>query len=233
MVLAQQEGKPAPALAQFVHNQLRALVLDSRFACVGARSAFSQGTYRFGLYPELGSSEAIAGLGKGLGTFVVEQPTLGGDFTTFVASFVGPVPEDEEHFERLLWQQLQGLHDIDIHSWDTTVSSDPEDPQFSFSFAGRAFFIVGLHSGSTRWTRRFAWPTIVFNAHYQFERLREKGLFERFQRTIRGRDVGLQGSINSNLTTFGELTEARQYSGRPVGESWKCPFHIRKEDGAA
>jgi FPC/CPF motif-containing protein YcgG len=226
LVLPLEDEKPAPALAQFVHNQLRSLILNPGFACVGAQSALNQGTYRFGLYQELGSHETTTALFEGLRLFVHEQPTFDNDFTTFIASFVGPVSENEEHFETLLWQQLQQLHDMDTTPWDSTVSSDPRSPRFSFSIAGLAFFVVGLHSGSARWTRRFAWPTLVFNVHAQFEHLREKGRFERFQQIIRTRDQKLQGNINSNLTNFGDVTDARQYSGRPVGEDWHCPMHV-------
>jgi FPC/CPF motif-containing protein YcgG len=27
------------------------------------------------------------------------------------------------------------------------------------------------------------------------------------------------------LAQHGTISEARQYSGRPVDENWKCPFH--------
>lgn len=222
------DQKNAPPLSQFVHNQIRSLVLDTRFACLGARSAVSQGAYRFGFYPEMGSLEASIRLSEGLRLFVREQPMLGNDFTTFIASFMGPTSVDDERFEHLLWSQLQALHDADTDPWDSTVSSDPQDPHFSFSFAGRGFFIIGLHSGSTRWTRRFAWPTLVFNAHYQFEQLREKGQFERFQQLIRTRDKALQGNINPNLATFGAITEARQYSGRQIEGTWNCPLHVHQ-----
>jgi hypothetical protein len=227
-----EQEKPIPALAEFVHSQVRALVLEPHFACVGARAALNQSTYRFGMYPALTSPAATAGLCRDLFTFVSEQQELGGDFTTFIASFDGPTPQDEEHFERLAWSQLQALHDRDhvYHGWDPSVSPDPEDPRFSFSFAGRAFFIVGLHPGSARWARRFAWPTLVFNAHYQFERLRATGRFARFQQVIRDRDRALQGHINPNLANFGDRSEARQYSGRPVGDEWRCPLHVHRGD---
>jgi FPC/CPF motif-containing protein YcgG len=221
-----ENDQPAPALAQFVHHQLRSLILNTGFVCVGAQAALNQGTYRFGLYQEIGSQEATTALTAGLRLFVRERPAFDTTFTTFIASFTGPVSANEEHFESLLWQQLQQLHDRDTTPWDSTVSSDPHAPHFSFSFAGLAFFVVGLHGGSARWARRFAWPTLVFNAHAQFEHLREKGQFDRFQHVIRTRDKALQGNINPNLANFGELTDARQYSGRVVGEGWHCPLHI-------
>src|SRR5262249_58806187 len=127
--------------------------------------------------------------------------------------------------ERLFWEQVSCLAERDEAAWDADVSSDPEDPQFSFSFGGRAFFLVGLHPGSSRWARRFAWPTIVFNAHHQFEHLRATGRYAGLQTAIRGRDVALQGSPNPNLAAFGTASEARQYAGRAVEPDWRCPFH--------
>jgi hypothetical protein len=174
---------------------------------------------------DLASPQGTTLLAHALGRFIAEQSCIDGDFTTFIASFGGPTLRDEEHFDSLLWKQLQILSDDDKEDWDPTVASDPADPRFSFSFAGRAFFVVGLHSSSSRWDRRFAWPTLVFNAHYQFERLKQTGKFDRMQSVIRSRELNLQGSINVNLTSFGSDSEAKQYSGKPVTETWKCPFH--------
>lgn len=230
LVYLLDQEKSVFALAEFVHGQIRALFLEPKFVCVGAMAAINEGTYRFGMYGTMDSSEATAGLCRDLFAFVDEQDEIDSNFTTFIASFSSPNPNDEKHFEHLVWNQLQSLHDHDLCVWDTTVSSDPEDPHFSFSFAGRAFFIVGLHASSARWSRRFAWPTLVFNAHHQFEELREASKFEQFQKIIQARDRLLQGTININLANFGEASEARQYSGRPVDEAWKCPLKVRKKD---
>ena len=219
-------GEPAAPLAELVHGSLRALVLNPGFSCVGAKSALRGGRYRVGVYGEMASPGATAGLARDLFEFVEEQPYLGDGFSTYLASFAGPNVADEAGFEELLWAQLQGLHDLDLrhHAWDPSVSPDPEDADFSFSFGGRAFFVVGLHPASSRFARRFAWPTLAFNAHEQFEKLREKGRFARIQEVVRTREVSLQGGLNPNLGDFGELPEARQYSGRRVERDWRCPF---------
>ena len=225
---------PAP-LARVVHESFRAHVLDSEFPCVGGKAAINQDTYRFGLYAEMNSPAATAGLAYDLWEYARERPSFETDFATYVASFAGPLVADEMAWEKLLWSQLQSLHDLDRihHAWDPTVSDDPADPGFSFSFAGTAFFVVGLHPASSRRSRRFAWPTLVFNAHVQFERLREQNQFERLRETVRARDYKLQGSLNPNLGNFGESSEARQYSGRAVEEGWRCPFSARPGGGPA
>jgi uncharacterized protein len=223
-------GEPATPLQEFVHDSFRALVLNPAFSCVGAKSAVQRGSYNFGLYAEMDSLGSTAGLTRDLFDFVEEQEDWDGEFSTFIACFEGPVGLAEEEFEWLLWAQLQRLHEEDRHhhSWDASVSPDPGDPQFAFSFAGRAFFVVGLHSTSSRFARRFAWPTLVFNAHHQFEKLRGEGRYARVQEVVRDRERNLQGNLNPNLADFGSRSEARQYSGRPVEEEWRCPFHAHE-----
>jgi hypothetical protein len=220
------ERSPSP-LAGLVHQSFRSHVLNQEFPCVGAKAAINNNAYRFGFYPEMNTQATTAGLAYDLWEYTQERPTLGTEYATFIATFAAPVPNNEREWERLLWSQLQNLHELDRphHAWDATVSSDPDDPAFSFSFAETAFFIIGLHPASSRLARRFRWPTLVFNAHEQFERLREQHQFDRMRETVRERDYKLQGSLNPNLSNFGERSEARQYSGRAVEENWRCPFH--------
>jgi FPC/CPF motif-containing protein YcgG len=224
-----QDDTPATELTAFVHDGVRALTLNEHFTCVGAKSAIRQGAYRFALYPELGAQASASGLARDLFAFAGEFPSFDTEFTTFIASFESPAAVDEGTFEALLWQTLQHLHDLDVahHTWDDRVSGDWADPRFAFSFARTAFFIVGLHAGSSRVARRFAWPTLVFNPHGQFDRLRDDGRFERFQQVIRGAELALQGNINPMVADFGERSEAPQYSGRHVDAGWTCPFHRR------
>ena len=206
LVSAAVPPAPVPPLAEFVHDGFRALVLNSHFTCVAAKSAFNKDNYRFAMYEnDLASPGATAGLARDLYSFLREQDTLRHNgFSTFVASFSGPTITGEKDFEQRLWQQLQELHELDapFHDWDSSVSDDPNDPHFEFSFAARAFFVVGMHPASSRWTRRFAWPTLVFNAHFQFEELRQSGKYGRMQDVMRTRDRQLQGSINANLADY-------------------------------
>ena len=148
------------------------------------------------------------------------------EYATFVAIFKRPRELNEIEFENLFWQQLRALHRYDgAHfDWDPSVGSHPADPHFSFSFAGQALYVIGMHPNSSREARRFPWPALVFNPHEQFERLRADGKWKRMQETIRSRDFELQGSINPMLSDFGEQSEARQYSGRAVEDNWQAPF---------
>jgi uncharacterized protein len=216
--------------AQVVHEAIRDRLLSPEFPCLGARSALRRGTYEFGVYDELGTSDAARRLWGDLRAFT---PRTHGDdavFTTYIASFRQPADIGEREFEALLWQQLQLLHDIDrrCHAWDPRVSSDPHDGRFSFSVAGAAYFVVGLHPRSSRQARRFALPTLCFNPHAQFDVLRLTGRYARLRDRIRDRDQVLQGSINPMLRDFGDVSEAAQYSGRRTAPSWRCPLQTHR-----
>jgi FPC/CPF motif-containing protein YcgG len=217
-------------IVQRVEEAFTAFVADERFPCLAAKGVLRRGDHRLRVYGRLGSRTSSAAVARDLAAFVPEK--LDGDrFTAFVAVFEGRAPATEQGFERGLWTTLQRLHDRDDPNgvWDPEVSSDPENPDFSFSFAGRAFFVVGLHPRSSRLARQFRWPALVFNPRAQFQQLRDRGLFDPLRDAIRARDVALQGSVNPTLTDFGMRSEARQYSGRDTtNEEWRCPFRRRR-----
>jgi FPC/CPF motif-containing protein YcgG len=224
------EAAPVQPFAHVANDAFRTFVLDDAFSCLGAKSAIRRGTYRLGTYACLDDPAVTEGLARDLYAFAAERNGFEGQFTTFVATFRERVFSDEASFERALWSQLQRLHDLDarFHPWDPRVSDDPADPRFSFSIAGNAFFVIGMHPKASRTARRFAWPTLVFNAHEQFEELRRDGRFAGLQARIRDRERTLDGVINPNLADYGHHSEARQYSGRPTEGSWTCPFRPRR-----
>lgn len=216
-----------PLLEKAIRAAFREFILDPAFPCVAAKAAVNAHADRLHVYDELASPGATAALSRDLAAFVEEQKRIASDYVTFVAVFKQPLELSETEFEVRLWSQLRQLNreDAAAHfAWDPHVSDDPRDPHFAFSFAGHAFFIVGLHSQSSREARRFPWPALVFNLHEQFEKLREHGRYEHMRHVIRERDTALQGSANPMLEDFGQASEARQYSGRAVDEKWTPPF---------
>lgn len=206
------------AFQQFVH--------DPGFPCLGAKAAFNSESYAFEVYGELASDASTERLSTDLYAFTRSEIRHASEYATFVAVFAGPLEIGEVEFENLLWRQLRKLHQRDARNfgWDPNVRSDPADPHFSFSFAGQALYVIGMHANSSRAARQFKWPALVFNPHEQFERLRADGKWKRMQETIRERDRELQGTVNPMLSDFGVQSEARQYSGRAVGEEWRAPF---------
>ena len=208
-------------------EELLAAIAEEGFPCVGAKSAMARGMLRTLVCHSLESAWDDMRIHSELLKWAKayrEQPS---GLRSFAVVFEGPSDLGEERFESAMWERLQSLADKDGwrgQPYDRSVSPDPDDPHFSLSFGGAAFFVIGLHPNASRPARRMKRPTLVFNLHEQFERLREDGQYERMREKIIRRDVTLAGSVNPMLARFGESSEARQYSGRVVGDDWRCPF---------
>lgn len=206
-----------------------AFVRDPSFPCVGAKSALARGQMDIVVARDIASAWDDLRIHPGLFDLARrfrDDPTL---FQSFVVVFEGPSDLSELQFEQAMWSRIQSLADKDAWhglEYDPTVDSDPESPHFSLSFGGEAFFVVGMHPGASRPARRFQTPTLVFNLHRQFEMLREEGVYEKLRASILERDQSLAGTVNPMLARHGESSEARQYSGRVVGDDWTCPFAV-------
>lgn len=207
-------------------QQLRDFIQAESYPCLAAKAAFHTASYRTGIYPVLAHEQVTEGLCRDLIQFVREKPHIKGPFTSFLAVFESPFPADEKEFEQLLWKQLSLLdaRSKQFYAWNKEVSAIPEAEDFSFSFGGQAFFVVGMHPKASRLARRFSYPLLAFNPHEQFEKLKEQGLYTGMKNQIRKRDLALQGSQNPMLEDFGTASEARQYAGRKLEPGWKCPF---------
>ncbi|KQU45990.1 hypothetical protein ASG67_15385 [Sphingomonas sp. Leaf339] len=213
---------------QAAHNALLLEhIAEAGFPCVGAKAAVAKGTLEVLSCNRIDSAWDDLRIHDGLLHFAAAYRADPALFRSFAVVFDEPVTLDEETFERKLWDRIQSLSDKDVwrgQDYDARVSADPDSPHFSLSFGGEAFFVVGLHPNASRPARRFARPTMVFNLHDQFTTLREQGRYETMREKIMVRDEATAGSRNPMLTRHGELSEARQYSGRAVDAVWRCPF---------
>lgn len=205
---------------------------DRAFPCVGAKSAMARGTLHVLACSRIDSAWDDVRIHDALMRLAEDYRRDRAMYRSFAVIFEGPDGLTEPEFERALWQRVQSLSDKDVwrgQDYDARVSTDPDNPHFSLSFGGEAFFIVGLHPRASRPARRFARPTLVFNLHDQFERLRAEGKYETMREKILVRDEALAGSRNPMLARHGAASEARQYSGRVVDDRWSCPFHYSGE----
>lgn len=208
-------------------EELLSAIADATFPCLGAKSAMARGLLRTVVCRSLQSAwDDVRIHAELLGWSKAYREDPSG-LRSLAVVFEGPDDLDEKQFETAMWQRLQSLADKDVwlgQPYDRSVSADPENPHFSLSFGGAAFFVVGLHPLASRPARRLPRPTMVFNLHDQFDRLRGDGRYEPMRAKIMKRDTALAGSANPMLVRHGEASEARQYSGRVVGADWLCPF---------
>ncbi len=213
-----------------LEDVFRAWLESDGFTCLGARSALRRGELTVRSYGRLGQPERTRDLHGDLVKFLLADGGPAARFRSFGALFTDTVRWPEPEFETRLWRQLQDLHDIDRRDfdWAPEVSSDPMAPDFGFSVAAHPLFVVGLHQGASRISRRFSSPALVFNSHRQFTALKRTGVYAGLQRAIRRRERALQGDLNPMLADFGERSEAGQYAGRDVPPEWVCPFRPRR-----
>jgi FPC/CPF motif-containing protein YcgG len=201
-------------------------IMKENFPCLGARGALAKKGASVRVFTSLGAKDQTALLSRQLEQFGKTAQADDKSLKSFIAVFPETPALTEIEFDSLLWGQLEQLRAMDIDaSIDPDISDDPADPNFSFRFKGTAYFVVGLCPTSSRLARRFDWPALVFNPHAMFDRLKADGKYERLKSAIRTREIALQGNLNPNLADFGEVSEARQYSGLQHAPEWKCPFH--------
>ena len=206
---------------------VRERIADAAFPCVGAKSALAKGTLKILPCYSLISNWDDLRIHQMLLKWAADYRASPEGLRSLAVVFEGPVTLSEADFELAMWDRIQSFADKDHwlgQPYDHRVSPDPNDPHFSLSFGGEAFFVVGLHPNASRPARRFPSPTLIFNLHDQFEQLREEGKYERMREKILQRDSQIAGDINPMLARHGEASEARQYSGRQVPPDWRCPF---------
>ncbi|AYJ86106.1 YqcI/YcgG family protein [Sphingomonas paeninsulae] len=218
-------------------DQFHASIADQDFPCVGAKAALARNQIKTVVARSITSGWNDLEMHAALLEFVANYRAEDKLFQSLAVIFEGPDDLDEATFEANMWDRIQSIADKDAwlgQDYDHRVSADPNHPHFSLSFGGEAFFVVGLHPKASRPARRFPVPVMVFNLHDQFERLRAEGRYEKLRGAILDRDMAMAGSINPMLSRHGDLSEARQYSGRVVGTEWRCPFSDpRKEQSDA
>ena len=213
--------------ASDIARQFREKIQRAEFPCVGAKSAIARGALSIVHARDITSAWNDLEIHRVLLEWSNGWRDDPDGLRSLAVVFDGPGDLTEKAFEAALWERLQSLAEKDHwrgQRYDDAVSPDPDDPHFSLSFGGEAYFAVGLHPCASRPARRFPHPAIVFNLHSQFERLREEGRFERMRDRIMARDIALAGAPNPMLDDHGLASAARQFSGRAVGPEWACPF---------
>jgi FPC/CPF motif-containing protein YcgG len=203
---------------------------QSDFPCVGAKSALAQGGLTILSVGPISATSDDLRIHDALLRLGSADDAGAQSFRSLAVIFAGPQDLNEPDFEAALWRRLGALMAEDRrrgYSYAPGFSDDPADPHFALSFGGQAMFAVGLHPNASRKARRLSFPAIMFNPHDQFKRLREEQNYERMREVILTRDADLDGEPNPMVARHGEISEARQYSGRAVGSDWRCPLSPR------
>lgn len=203
-------------------------VSAKEFPCVAAKAAFSKEQIQCLVVTHMACPKDDRAILQFLYSFVDHYRLSDEMYHSAAIIFQQPTVLTEEAFDDFLWQRLQSLSSMDAANfeYDARVDFDPASPNFSYSLKEEAFFIIGLHPGSSRTARQFRYPTLVFNPHRQFEQLKETAKYQNLKHVVRKRDVAYSGSVNPMLEDFGAASEVYQYSGRQYDTQWQCPLKI-------
>ncbi len=198
------------------------------FPCIAAKAALAKEQIKCMVASHIACPKDDYSILKFMYEAVDEYRNTENFYYSAVVIFKEPLYADEAAFDKLLWQRLQALADLDAanYSYDKRVSADPSSPDFSFSIKEEAFYVIGLHPASSRTARRFKYAAIVFNPHQQFQEMKETSKYEMIKQSVRKRDIQYSGSLNPMLTDFGESSEVFQYSGMKYDDTWQCPLKI-------
>lgn len=199
---------------------------EREFPCVAAKAALARNHVRCFVADHMACPATDVAVLQFIYDFVDQYRSSAESYHSAAVIFRGPANTDEDIFDALLWERLKSLARLDKvnYAHDNRVDPNPEAPDYSYSLKSEAFFVVGLHPGSERRSRSFKYPTLIFNPHAEFEKLRKLNRYEKLKSVVRKRDMVFSGSINPMLDDFGNSSEVIQYSGKRHGGEWKCPL---------
>lgn len=214
-----------------IHDEIKLLLSQKNYPCVAALQSFHRNDYWLKTYSNFGKVYQRNKLRNNLLQYIEEQAKNGSNYFTFWAVFKDMDDLSEDEFEKLLWDELSSLSSVEDlnQDKDNRFSTNPEDKNFCFSIGGKAFFVVGLHPKSSRASRRFPWPTLIFNLFEQFDNLKSLNLYDPMVKLNRQRDIKFQGDVNPMAAKHDDTWETIQFSGKTNPPEWKCPFHFRSK----
>ena len=143
-VVTEQQQQSRPEELRLLEALLFAHIDDRAFPCVGAKSAMARGTLDVLACSSIDSAWDDVRIHDALMRLAEDYRRDRAMYRSFAVVFEGPGDLSEPEFERALWQRVQSLSDKDVwrgQDYDARGSADPDNPHFSLSFGGEAFFI--------------------------------------------------------------------------------------------
>ncbi len=207
-----------------VDSHIKQLIQEKDYPCIGALRAVKKAEYRIGIYENFGEGSASEFLRNDLLRFIDEQKKSRSAYLSFWAAYPNDSTSSDKDFETRLWKELSSVSSLDPSPWDPNFSSQPEDKNFCFSLGRNAFFIVGLHSKSSRRSRTFPYPSMIFNLYEQFEIIKRLNQYKPMVDINRKKSLNFDGSVNPMTEKYADTWEAIQFSGLQNDDHWKCPF---------
>ena len=134
------DDDPLPDWVSERHAEFRHMLsgAEQPFPCYFATIAEVHEHLRYSYVTQTEINHPVA-LSSALTLYLAEHPTIEGRSALVV--FVST--EDAPDYEATFWTLLRSLHLIDPKPWPYTIPLEPDDPRWTFCFAGVPIFIAG------------------------------------------------------------------------------------------
>lgn len=217
--------------------ELRDKVADEAFPCTFGTAALRKGDLLFAFVEDVAEAEVVTGLVAALKEYAdfVRRHSVVKASMMPLAIFM-PVPSNwrtiEDYFHHS-WRLLQAVHERDPQPWPERLARDPDDPRWSFCFAGVPFFVnfkTPLHRArrSRRTQHSYLW---LVQARDGFDMVAGDTPQGRNARRIIREKLAVydEAPVYPELAYYGDAAnrEWKQYfvpeTNEPVAA--KCPFH--------
>lgn len=167
-----------------VDLEIKRLLQQNNYPCIAALQSYQRKDYWLKCYENFGGYQERPDLREDLLNNLAEFEKSKSPYFTFWAVFDDVNNLDEDQFELNMWRELSALSPASNHSRN-----------YCLCIGGRVFFVAGLHPASSRLSRRFPWPALVFNTFEQFETVQ----------------------ANPMVELYSDLWESNQYAGNVRG----------------
>lgn len=119
--------------------------------------------YSMGLFSEFGTSRSALRMWDSFNYFLQDLPNQK-PFHAYFAIFDEIEISSEHQFATLMQKQLQEPLNEHIEKIDPEERElyAPNDADYSLTINGAKFYIFGMHPKSSRKTRQFPWPVLLF-----------------------------------------------------------------------
>lgn len=230
-----------PSWAKPVHDEIRVTLSDPAFPCVFAREAMFRGAIQFCWAGSPDEAEAQTSIAESLEKYLqhcASIPPLGSLLETLAIVFKPAEPTlPLDQYHQQAWSALQALHDHDAQPWPADMPTDPENPMWSFCFAGTPIFVnVSAPSHVVRRSRNLCRSLVLImqpRANFDLVAGKDHPNGHQVREQIRKR-MATYDHLDSptELGTYGDAANRewhqyvlRESNDKPAGG---CPLSIRK-----
>jgi FPC/CPF motif-containing protein YcgG len=207
---------------------------EKPFPCIPATQGFSLDHLRYGFVGdprEISTAQTLAILLKEYTKF----SQCFGDYTSLLVFF--STPQDlissgsVEYFEKLFWEQLNIVSNLDQHKWPEHIPTDPSEYLWEYCFHDEPYFIfcaTPLHE--KRYSRHFQYMMLALTPRSVLQKFNVNSTrAEKVKAHIRKRLEAYDSlPVHPNLNKYGntENHEWKQYFLHDDDTTIsKCPFH--------